>query len=201
LLEYHGDAVATQAAHLTPRQRQEVLALEQNFAAGHGERLLQKPHHGKRGHGLAGTGFAHEAIGLARHDLEGHALEERMDRAAERHTQLQIPDVEQRRGHGLRVLICGSRLSRRPSPSRLKPSTERKMARPGKIATQGASWMSWRASVSIEPQLGNGGWRPRPRKESAASDSTAEPMPSVAMTRIGPIMLGRICVNMMRRSP
>ena len=51
------------------------------------------------------------------------------------------------------------------------------------------------------PQLGNGGWMPRPRKESAASESTAEPMPSVAMTRIGPIMLGRICVNMMRRSP
>ncbi|MCY1384226.1 hypothetical protein D9M69_724560 [compost metagenome] len=74
-----------------------------------------------------------------------------------------------------------------------------KMARPGKIEIQGAVVIWSRASESIEPQLGKGGRMPRPRKESAASASTAPPIPSVPMTMIGPAMFGRICSSMMRR--
>ena len=41
---------------------------------------------------------------------------------------------------------------------------------------------------------------PMPRNDSAASASTALPIPSVPMTSSGPTMLGRICVRMMFQS-
>ena len=42
------------------------------------------------------------------------------------------------RAHARRVVDCGSRMSRRPSPSRLRPSTVKKMARPGNTDSHGA---------------------------------------------------------------
>ena len=92
-------------------------------------------------------------------------------------------------------------MSRKPSPSRLKPSTVKKIARPGNTDSHGAVVIWSRASDSMLPQLGNGGRMPRPRNDSAASARIAPPMPSVAMTISGPRMLGSTCVNMMRRSP
>src|SRR5690606_36501952 len=199
--ENHGDAVAPELAHFAPGKLEQVAAPEQDLASRRAQWFLQQPHGGQRGHRLAGARFPDEPESLARHDLERNALQDRIGLpAAYGQSDMQVFHLEKRIGHALRVLICGSRLSRRPSPSRLKPSTDRKMARPGKMATHGASWIISRASVSIEPQDGNGGCMPRPRKLSAASDSTALPIPSVAMTRIGPIILGSICVNMIRRS-
>ena len=51
------------------------------------------------------------------------------------------------------------------------------------------------------PQLGVGGWVPKPKKESAASTRMAPAIPNVAITRMGPTMLGRIWVNIMRNLP
>jgi hypothetical protein len=64
----------------------------------------------------------------------------------------------------------GSSTSRRVSPSRLNPSTARKMARPGKIPAHG-SWVTcpWAAAVSMPPQLGTSGGTPTPRKLRDAS--------------------------------
>ena len=76
-----------------------------------------------------------------------------------------------------------------------------KIASPGKIEIQGAVVIWSRASDSMLPQLGKGGRMPRPRNDSAASARTAPPMPSVPMTMIGPSMLGRSCVTMIRTSP
>src|SRR5690606_30905963 len=68
---------------------------------------------------------------------------------------------------------CGSSASRIPSPTRLKPSTQRKIAIPGKVATQGAVVIRPRPALRIDPQEGSGGCAPSPRKLSPASTSTA----------------------------
>ena len=56
------------------------------------------------------------------------------------------------------------------------------MAKPGKIARCGASSRFWRPSFSIAPHEGLGGWAESPRKESAASVSTAHERAMLACT-------------------
>ncbi len=51
----------------------------------------------------------------------------------------------------------GSKRSRRPSPSKLQPSTVRKIAAPWNQASQGASSMKPIALRSMFPQVGVGG--------------------------------------------
>src|SRR5262245_60985772 len=63
----------------------------------------------------------------------------------------------------------GSSASRRPSPKRLKPSTVKKMASPGKSESHGLAWMNAMLALRSHPQLGVGGWVPSPRNESVAS--------------------------------
>ena len=63
-----------------------------------------------------------------------------------------------------RDYVCGSSTSRRPSPSRFRPSTVRRIVRPGKIETCGAVRRKSRALASMVPHSGVGGWAPRPRK-------------------------------------
>ena len=69
----------------------------------------------------------------------------------------------------------GSIASRIPSPSRLKPKTVKKMAKPGNQVSHGASRMNCMPKFSIDPQLAAGGWIPRPRKLRAASARIALP--------------------------
>src|SRR3546814_17582755 len=61
--------------------------------------------------------------------------------------------------HRVHFSCLGSSASRRPSPSRLNPSTARKIADPGKIDIQGAWIMKFLAVFSIEPHDGLGGCR------------------------------------------
>src|SRR3546814_6099853 len=53
--------------------------------------------------------------------------------------------------HRVHFSCLGSSASRRPSPSRLNPSTARKIAEPGKIDIPGAWVMKFLAVFSIEP--------------------------------------------------
>src|SRR4051812_33390139 len=71
------------------------------------------------------------------------------------------------------ILRRGSRTSRSPSPSRLRPITVIISAMPGMVMIHGASIMYWRPSAMMLPQVGVGGTAPRPRKLKVASDSTA----------------------------
>ena len=59
-------------------------------------------------------------------------------------------------------LSFGSSVSERPSPRRLRPSTVRMMAKPGKSARWGARIIRVCASNSMRPQLGIGGCAPSP---------------------------------------
>ena len=57
----------------------------------------------------------------------------------------------------------GSSRSRRPSPSRFRPSTADAIAMPGNTARRGAWNSRVCASASMRPQDGWGGWVPKPR--------------------------------------
>src|SRR5579863_6953373 len=51
------------------------------------------------------------------------------------------------------------------------------------------------------PQLAVGGWMPRPRNDSVASNTTAAGIYKVASTRTGASRFGRMSMNMMRNGP
>src|SRR5262249_20687157 len=153
----------------------------------------------ERGDALATARFAHQAERLAAADRERHLFDRVVGVLAGKR-DAQILDLEKRLGHARLVVDCGSRISRKPSPRRLRPSTVKKIASPGNTESQGAALIWSRASESMLPQLGKGGRMPSPRNDSAASARIAPPMPRVAITIKGPRMFGRTWVNMMRRS-
>ena len=62
---------------------------------------------------------------------------------------------------------------------------------PGQSASSGAFQISSCALVSMLPQLGIGGWMPRPKKLSTLSNLITSPTASAVATRIGEIVLGR----------
>src|SRR5207253_24988 len=68
----------------------------------------------------------------------------------------------------------------RAAPRRLKPSTETTIARPGMVATWGATRRTSRPVDTMRPHEGVGGCTPSPRNDSAASTRTAFAMKSVA---------------------
>ena len=82
------------------------------------------------------------------------------------------------------------RISRKPSPKRLKDKTTIKMANPGTKVSQGASKMNLFPSERMLPQVALGGGTPKPRKLNPASVKIAPAMPMVAETRTGAIALG-----------
>ena len=130
LLEDHRDAIAAQPRHLAVRQRQQIRAGKAHSLGGTLAATGEQVHDRKRGHRLAAAGFADQAMGLALLDLERGAAHRRTA-AAEGH--LEILDLQQR-AH--RNRSEPSRL-RRPSPTRLMPSTSTNSATPGTMITQG----------------------------------------------------------------
>ena len=130
LLEDHRHAVAADARHLALGQRQQIGAGERHALRRAMAAARQQAHDRERGHRLAAAGFADQAMRLAFLDPERGAAH-RGDAAAEGH--LQVLDLEQR-AHRSRSVP--SRL-RRPSPTRLMPSTRMNSATPGIMITQG----------------------------------------------------------------
>ena len=98
------------------------------------------------------------------------------------------------------VAACGSSQSRMPSPTKLKPITTVRMARPGKVATH--HWFtSSRPSDTIDPHSGVGGTTPRPRNDRPANTRMALPRSSVTSTISGPTAFGMIWRNRMCVGP
>ena len=87
----------------------------------------------------------------------------------------------------------GSRASRRPSPSRLKPK-HRQGEGDAREEDQvrGGEQLVPRSWPIMEPHSASGGCAPRPRNDSAATSRTAAAMPRVPATTIGVSALGRI---------
>src|SRR4029453_2860814 len=90
-----------------------------------------------------------------------------------------------------RSAVRGSRISRKPSPKRLKANTAKEIARPGKIARYGRVSICSRARLRSAPQSGVGGGAPRPKKDREAMISSSTPSAMVACTMIGDMQLGK----------
>src|SRR5690606_25692965 len=116
--------------------------------------------------------------------------------AADRHPQvldLQHGCAHRRLRDSIRVRCLGSSTSRSPSPSRLNARTVTKMAAPGKTLIHQAWDRNPCAAKSMPPHDGAGGWMPRPRNDSAASDRIAKANESDVCTINGPVMFGSTC--------
>ena len=159
LLEHHRDAVAPDAAPVVLGPGQQIDAVEANLAF-HPRTLGQQTHQRQRGHRLAAARLADDAEGvppLERKPDVAHRAG-RTVRGVE--DDLEPADVEQ--AHRLRT-SRGSARSRRPSPSRLRPSTDSAMAAPGYTASVGWRKMRVCTSLSMRPHDGVGGCEPMPR--------------------------------------
>ena len=135
LLEHHGDPAAAQSAHLAVAHSQQVGAVEADAAAHRGA-FRQQPHHGERRHRLARTALADDAEALAGFERDIDTAQRRGRTRGRRQPHHQIGNFEQR--HQRITARRGSSRSRRPSPSRLRPSTATAIAAPGKSARYGA---------------------------------------------------------------
>ena len=94
-----------------------------------GSRCGSSPMMLKRQHALAGAGFADDAEHLARRDGERHVLEDLSDPPASARSF--SPSTASSAPCGHQTFMRGSRTSRRPSPSRLRPSTRDHDGEPG----------------------------------------------------------------------
>ena len=142
-----------------------------------------------RGDALAAARLADDAEHLARREREREPVDGVHGAVVGLEAHREVADVEQR----LIAVVRGSRTSRRPSPSRLNESEQKKIARPGKTASRGACETYDCASESITPHDGVGGWTPRPRNDSTASPMIAAGIVTVACTSSVEDMFGRTC--------
>src|SRR5439155_5420008 len=108
----------------------------------------QQPQDGFRRNGFAAAGLSHQRHTFPAPDGETHPVDYPRQSFVEMEMDDEVLDFEERlvlfeaRGPkpgarqfpALHCSISTSKTSRRPSPSRLNPSTVRKMASPGKVA-------------------------------------------------------------------
>src|SRR5574341_124530 len=131
LLVDHGQFAAADAAHGCLRQDEQILPLEEDPPPHDAARGIgDQTHQGEGRHRLAAARLPHQAEDLAAIQAEAHpvqgvhlpgvCLEARSE-------SLNFEEGRQGSSHRRRR---GSRMSRRPSPSRLNPSTVLKMALP-----------------------------------------------------------------------
>ena len=164
LLEDHRDLVAAHRPHLGFREHQEIVhaaiaTAEQHLARDRGPRRGRgEAHDGEAGDTLAGAGLAHQCQHLAGADGEGDVVDGRNLPGIRPEADAQAPNVEQDPAQCRSSLA--SRASRRPSPTKLKLVTASVIARPGKMASQGAEVRYCWELLSMLPQLGSGGWIP-----------------------------------------
>src|SRR5690606_36178413 len=178
---------------------QHVLALEADRPAADPRRPVENAHDGECRDRLAGTGFPDNAEDLAAADVESYPVEHMQHAAARHEVDGEIVDGEQRTVNGR---ILGSSMSRSASPSRLKVKTVTIRASPGNVAIHHSPEAMKRApSATRMPHSGVGGRTPRPRKDSPAALSTAQPRLTEAWMTRGEAILGKRKRVRMRRSP
>src|SRR5204862_405466 len=132
---------------------EQVLPVQQDPTLGDPARIRHQAKDGQRGHALTAARFSDQAEHLAATDREVDPIH-RLDvakRAREADVQILDPQYLIREGLERRIGVGepahstrrsrGSSRSRSPSPSRLKPSTAQKIAKPGASAVQEAKAM------------------------------------------------------------
>src|SRR5450432_498420 len=182
ILENHRHGRAMQAAEVAARNPGDVLPAKPDMACRDPARSVQQPRDRKTGDGFARAALTDQAkhLALAERQCDAtHRLDQAMSR---REGDVQVFDFEQRSSH---VRMRGSRISRMPSPSRLKHNTDSISARPGKATNHHLPVEMKRApSATMMPHSGVGGFTPRPMKESPAALRIAQPRLSDTCTAI-----------------
>src|SRR3954469_1129268 len=122
---------------------------------------------------LARARLADEAEHLARVDLQADLVDDVDVRPGQ--LDLQVVDVDRRRpdrlcrAHDLPPRSRPMAARATPSVTRLVPTVSRPMASTGRKTDHGWIPMASRFSLIIRPQSAVGGWRPKPRKLTAAT--------------------------------
>src|SRR5688572_7622343 len=190
LLEDHRDLGAAQRAQLARRTLQQVLALENNPAAC--ARIpRQQPQNGKRGHGLAAAGFAHQCHRAVLRDIEAHAFHRRD--GAEVHAQVAYAEEAH--------CSLGSSASRTASVNKLNAVTASAIAAvAAAICHHMPRISSLGASASMLPHETVSTPTPKPRKLRITSDLINSTTWSESCTSTTWLTFGRMCANMRRVS-
>src|SRR5262249_14422842 len=159
-----------QVGHRRVGRMTDVDAGKGDRAFGDFSRAVEDAHHRIGGNGFSGAGLADDADSLTLADLDIDRAHGRDRAAARRELDGEVLDVEQGDiGHG-QVRREGSKMSRNPSPSRLKQNTAVIKAAPGKSAIHHSpDTMKAAPSATMMPHSGVGGRTPRPMKESPAA--------------------------------
>src|SRR5438128_1484007 len=194
LLEDHRHARAAQLAQARLARRENVLAIDHDAPGGSAQGIGEKSHRRLRDHGLARSRFTHQADDLSCLDRKAGAIDRERSVGAGGQRDGQIANVENRLRSGAhsRLLILGSSVSRKPSPSMLTASTVSARTMPGNRMLCGKTRNSARPSAMILPQVGLSGGMPTPRKERIASMRIADAAIYVAWTINGGTVLGRM---------
>ncbi len=126
------------------RGLRDVLPGQQDASARQGEAIRQQTEDGERRHALAATGFTDEGDGASRLDGEGQPLQHGHGASGPGQGDGEILDREDGRRlvlvHAqLRLRRRGLTASLKASPTRLTPSTARKIAAPGSSTVHHAS--------------------------------------------------------------
>src|SRR3954447_9174346 len=167
------DGAAWQLAQLAVLHRREVATVDADRAAGHraaAADVAEQRHPDGR---LARARLADEAEHLARVDLEADLVDD-VD-VGPGQLDLQVVDVDRRRPDRLRRAHDLPPRSRpmaaraTPSVTRLVPTVSRPIASTGRKTDHGWIPIASRFSLIIRPQSAGGGWRPKPRKLTAAT--------------------------------
>jgi hypothetical protein len=133
LLKHHRGKPPAPICEVGLRRRQHVVAEQQDAAAADAHRRARdQAQHRHRRHRLAEAGFADKPDDLAGAHRQRHAAQCRHHAMPCRERQRQIFDRQHRR-QAHRPRCRGSRMSRKPSPSRLKPMAVTRMATPGNV--------------------------------------------------------------------
>ena len=103
--------------------------------------------------------------------------------------------------HFFYLPLRGSSQSLTVSPNRLNIITDTKIANPGASVTQGCVVSRFLVSLIILPHSATGGFAPSPRKDRPASSIIIVPISSIAVTRMGPVILGSICLKISFQVP
>ena len=146
-LEDRRDPAAAQLSQAPLRRAHDLLAVEPDAPLDGRTRVRRETEDRHRGHRLARSGFPGEPDDLARAEPErlevDHATGPEGDPEVAHHESL-LGGRGSRHRSSFRVVkvdtAWGSRISRRPSPSRLNPTAVIKIASPGKVTSHHCVW-------------------------------------------------------------
>src|SRR5262249_55665097 len=192
ILKHHADAASAHMAYALRRQIVDALAFEQDLAGADPAGRLEQTDDCGSGERFAGAGFPDNPEHLAGHDVEGNIVDRDQRAASGGKLDPQIADAEERFRHR----SFGLSASRSQSPRRLIASTRPASVAPGKMAIHHSPAKRNLLPMLIRvPSEGWVGGSPTPRNDRVASRIMASPKLIVAMTRTGPITLGRTWRN------